>query len=87
MTEATEFLEIPRPRAQAITLDDLFREALTYGRVAINTSDSRKFWAHIEFETIPGTSLKAGHPGFTETPHEALRAAIDNAKEIRRAFK
>lgn len=76
-----------RTQAEPITLDELFAEALSFGRVSLHTSDKREFWATIDFETIAGISLKAGHPGYQATPAEALRKAIENAREIRGAFK
>lgn len=78
---------IAPPIAIPFTLDDLYVEAMAFGMVTLSQIKAKHFYAKITFETTPGISLEAGHKGFVETPHEALRLAIENAKEIRRAFK
>jgi hypothetical protein len=86
-TQTAAIAERPQKSAERITLDDLFTEALSYGRPMIKTNDKRQFWATIEFETVAGINLTARRSGYTATPHEALRQAIAKAMEIRSAFK
>lgn len=72
--------------AHTASLDDLFAEAQTFGRVGIYTATDGRIWTKIEFATISGIALKAENP-FVATPGEALTVAIESARKIREQFK
>lgn len=68
-------------------LGALWREARGFGRPSILTSSlSGKVWAKIDFDTLPGTELRAESERHTE-PEDALAEAIERARQIRAAFK
>jgi hypothetical protein len=70
---------------QHLTLDDLWDDASSYGRVRLCTSESGKVWAVIEFETVPGITLKA-QGEFVATPQLALLDAIKKAVVIKNSM-
>lgn len=70
-----------------VTLDELWAEASQYGQVNIYTHDSGHVTCTIEFATIAHCTLEA-KSGYTHRrPHDALMAAIENAKKIQQQFK
>lgn len=65
--------------ARRESLDELFAQALQHGTVTVCQSYRGRWWASIRIphETL---TVKAEHEGMRDTPHEALRAAIDVAE-------
>lgn len=73
--------------AQRITLDELFAEAMTYGRPYIYQMNDGEWAAKITFATISGISLEAKNNMKDKDPHSAMRAAIEAAKTVKTQFK
>lgn len=64
------------------TMRELFDEARIYGRVVIYTMDDGKYSVDITFNTIKHTQLKATSGFGFNCVEEALKSAINSAKQI-----
>ena len=68
-----------------LTLIQLFEEAEAFGRINVHSSSDavglKRYHVSIEFQTIPGTDLKAGSE-FRMEIHDAFIMAITRARTI-----
>lgn len=76
-------------RLRSLSLEELFSHAEQFGRVHIYSSEKTappsRYHARIEFDSIPGTSLKASSE-FKLPIAQALMQAIDRAEQIVAAY-
>ncbi len=69
------------------TLEELFAEAESFGRIYLHHAADATFSFTIKFPTVANIELKA-ESGFGHAHKEnAIFAAIQNAREIRKQFK
>lgn len=86
--EKPEMSELQTSRATCWSLEDLFAEARSYGKIVVVERDDNTFFVVIYFRTISGISLeaKSTSPKIL-TIGEALVEAIENAKTIKAQFR
>jgi hypothetical protein len=85
-SKTTNIVELRTPNAKLFSLDDLFAEAAQMGRVQIYSDDAGNYCCVIKFPTVAGINVQAQSDYGQKCPHDALRIAIEKAKEIRKAF-
>jgi len=91
LTQVNPRIVPPGTQATRRSLDDLFAEAEKFGLLGVvrhkSIFDGTVYYrAVIEFNTIPGTTLKAQGEA-TSGPHETLEQAIAKAKQIAGQFR
>lgn len=76
-----------RAWADNVSLEELFAEAGSYGKLRVSCMNDRTWYSQIEFATASGIQLEAKSEFNHETPQEAIKLAIDRAEQIRSQFK
>lgn len=70
------------------SLEDLFEETRRYGHITLfENNRDRTFYFCIEFESVPGTTMKAKSEFGHETIASAIVEAVDRAKQMVAQFK